>query len=275
MRLSRGKPAFGPIYLVLYETQEQIRRLSACTETGYPVRYDTLVNGVYLMCDSVLLLTFGLLDAKTVPLPEGTPDSVEQLDYLRIARHGSTVVASCQCRRTPPIALHASDFSRRCRLATAFACPICTSELKQGSAASASDRFQYWLMQHKYVIDQKEHLYASVLPKRLVDMVDGTLMRPRRFIYAKFYGVDLSSKDKVLMKCGDANCLNPHHMHLAASPAKKVSSEMHFDILKWAQHRMTNKAIQELLEIHHGKNISVRTISALRNRLPQSEAIAI
>lgn len=227
------------------------------------------------MCDSVLLLMFGLLDAKTAPIPQGTPDSIEQLDYLRIAHHGDTVVASCQCRRTPPVALSAADFGRRCRLATAFACPVCTSELKQGSSASASDRFQYWLMQHKYVIDRREHLYASVLPKRLVDMVDGTLMRPRRFIYAKFHGVDLTSKDKVLMKCGDANCLNPHHMHLAASPAKKVSSEMHFDILRWAQHSMTNKAIQELLEIHHGRNISVRTISALRNKSPHSEAIAI
>ena len=227
------------------------------------------------MCNSVLLLMFGLLDAETVPMPDGPPNSLEQLDYLQIAHYDATVVASCQCRRSAPVALLRSDFDRRCRLATAFACPVCTSELKQGSSASASDRFQYWLMQHKFVIDRTEHLYASVLPKRLVDMVDGTLMRPRRFIYAKFHGVDLTTKDKVLMKCGDANCLNPHHMHLAASPAKKISSEMHIDILKWAQRKMTNKAIQELLEIHHGRNISVRTISKLRNESPQLEAIAI
>lgn len=239
------------------------------------MRYDTVVIGVCPMCNSVLLLMFGLLDAETVPMPEGSPDHVEQLDYLRLAHHGETVVASCQCRRTPPVALLRSDFEKRCHLAPVFACPVCTRELKQGSSASSSDRFQFWLMQHKYVIDPAEHLYASVLPKRLVDMVDGTLMRPRRFIYAKFHGVDLTTKDKVLMKCGDANCLNPHHMHLAASPAKKVNTEMHVDILKWAQRKMTNKAIQELLEIHHGRNISVRTISKLRNESLQLEAIAI
>lgn len=239
------------------------------------MRYDAFVTAVYSVCNSALLLMFGLLDAESVPIPEGPPDCVEQLDYLRIAHHGDRVVATCQCRRSAPVALLRTDFERRCKLATAFACPVCTAELKQGSAASASDRFQYWLMQHRFVIDPAEHLYASVLPKRLVDVADGALMRPRRFIYAKFHAVDLTTKDKVLMKCGDANCLNPHHMHLAASPAKKVSSEMHTDILKWAKRNMTNKAIQELLEMRHGKNISVRTISKLRNESPQLEAIAI
>lgn len=218
---------------------------------------------------------FGLLDAEQQPIPQGAPDRVEKLDYLQIEHHGETVVATCQCRRSAPVALARRDFDRRCRLANAFACSVCTSELKNSLAVSASDRFQAWLLQHKYVIDPKEHLYASVLPKRLVDTEDGTLMRPRRFIYARFYGVDLSTKDKVLMKCGDANCLNPHHMHLAASPAKKVSSEMHLDVLRWAQRKMTNKAIQELLEMQHGLSISVRTISALRNKPAQSEIIAI
>jgi hypothetical protein len=218
---------------------------------------------------------FGLLDAEPIPIPNGTPDRIEQLDYLRIAHHGDSVVATCQCRRHPSVALHRDDYDRRCKLAASFACPICTNELKQGSGVSASDRFQYWLAQHRYVIDPTEHLYASVLPKRLVDVADGTLMRPRRFIYAKFHAVDLTSKDKVLMKCGDANCLNPHHMHLAASPAKKVSSEMHTDILKWAKRNMTNKAIQELLEMRHGTSISVRTISKIRNESPRLEAIAI
>lgn len=227
------------------------------------------------MCNSVLLLTFGLLDAEPVDLPSGAPDSTEKLDYLTVEHHGKTVVATCQCRRTPPIALLRRDFDRRCQLASSFACPICTGELKAGPSASASDRFQAWLLQHKFIIDPKEHLYASILPKRLVDTLDGTLMRPRRFIYSRFYGVDLDTKDKVLMKCGDANCLNPHHMHIAASPARKVSSDMHLDVLKWAKQRLTNKAIQELLEIRHGQFISVRTISALRNKQPQSEFIAI
>lgn len=216
---------------------------------------------------------FGLLDAEPLPIPTGTPDRVEKLDYLHIERHGGVVVASCQCRRTPPVALKEADYNRRCRLASAFACPVCTSELKNAQGGSSSDKFQAWVLQHKYAIDPVEHLYASVLPKRLVDSADGTLMRPRRFIYARFHGVDLETKDKVLMKCGDANCLNPHHMHLAASPAKKVSSEMHLDVLKWAKNKMTNKTIQELLQIRHGQNISVRTISALRNKPLQSEAI--
>lgn len=227
------------------------------------------------MCNSVLLLMFGLLDAEPLPLPEDPPERTEQLDYLRIDRHGASVVATCQCRRTPPVALLAKDFERRCRLASSFACPVCTAELKSAATSSASDRFQAWMLQHKYVIDPVEHLYASVLPKRLVDSTDGTLMRPRRFIYARFFGVDLETKDKVLMKCGDATCLNPHHMHLATSPAKKVSSDMHLDVLRWAKRKMTNKAIQELIEMTHGQNISVRTISALRNKPLQSEFIAI
>jgi len=226
------------------------------------------------MCNSVLLLMFGLLDAEQVSIPDDPPDSTEQLDYLSIEHHGETVVAACQCRRTPPVALLAKDFERRCQLASSFACPVCTAELKNAASSSASDRFQAWMLQHKYVIDPGEHLYASVLPKRLVDSTDGTLMRPRRFIYARFFGVDLETKDKVLMKCGDANCLNPYHMHLATSPAKKVSFDMHLDVLRWAKRKMTNRAIQELIEMRHGQSISVRTISALRNKPLQSKAIA-
>ena len=239
------------------------------------MRYHELVEFLCPMCSSVLLLMFGLLDADPVALPDDPPERSERLDYLRIDHHGDRVVASCQCRRTAPVALLRSDFDRRCKLASSFACPLCTAELKAGSRASSSDPFEAWFNQNKYVLDPNEHLYASALPQRMVDATDGTLMRPRRFIYSRFYGVDLATKDKVLMKCGDANCLNPHHMHIAGSPAKKTNLEIHQAMLKWSKRKMTNQTIQELLEMKFNQSFSGRTISKLRNEPLQSGLIAI
>jgi hypothetical protein len=226
------------------------------------------------MCKAVLL-TFGLLDAVAQDVPQGAPDTSEQLDYLRIDHHGGVVVATCQCRRTPPLALLRKDFDRRCKLASHYACPVCVAELKGSLTASSADRFNFWLSQHRYVIDPVEHLYASVLPSRMTDQLDGTQMRPRRFIYSRFYGVELSSKDNVMMTCGDANCLNPHHMHVTTSPAQRVTLQMHKDIAEWAKRKLTNRTIQELLEIRHGQSVSIRTISSLKNKPVSQDLIAV
>ena len=90
-------------------------------------------------------------------------------------------------------------------------------------------------------------------------------MRPRRFVYSKFYEVELSKQDKIMVTCGDPNCVNPHHLMRTKSPAAKVTPEIRQDVLSWTQKRLSSRMIQDLLEEKHKKSLSIRTISKIRS----------
>jgi hypothetical protein len=212
---------------------------------------------------NTLISVFGLL----LPIDPGEPQGeilhTETLDHFRVDTYANAKALTCKCRRFNQICLHPDDFKKIRPVSGLFACPICLTELK--TAKSDSDRIAAWFAQNRHEITQDAHLYLPSTFSRLVDSHDKILMRPRRFVFAKFYGVELSSKDKILTTCGDPECINPYHMMRAKSPAAKVTPEIRLDVLTWTQKNLPNQMIKDLIEIKHNKSLSLRTISTIKN----------
>ena len=97
-------------------------------------------------------------------------------------------------------------------------------------------------------------------------------MRPRRCVYQVHYGVDFAADDHVLFTCGDPACLNPYHMMVGKSPAKKITPQMQDDIDEWLNLGIRTKTIVELLHKRYQKRISLRTIQLIQKSWRQSDA---
>ena len=212
-----------------------------------------------------LIAVFGLLE----PRPPEPPNPVVQrsytLDSFFVDIRGNTAELTCKCKRCEPYLLCVEDLDRIHPASGLFACPVCLEELK--NAKSPSDKVAVWFAQNRPSITKDTHLYLPGDFCRLVDTSKNTIMRPRRFVYAKFYGKDLRQSDKILCTCGDPLCVNPYHMMLAASPATKVTPEIKQDVYKWTMNNVHPKTMQQLLEIKYKCSLSLRTITNLRKSL--------
>jgi len=209
-----------------------------------------------------LIAIFGLLHSKLVSIPEDTPVETTTLDHFEIQTFTDTCTFRCKCGRTDQFALLKSDLEKIRPVAGTFACPICVEELK--AARSASAKVHAWFNQNRTQLNPEAHVYLPTVVARLVDLSDSTIMRPRRFVYSKFYNVELRQKDKILNTCGDPDCLNPYHMMRAASPAAKVTPAMREDVLLWMQQRLHPRTIKELLHKKYQVTVSLRTITNIR-----------
>ena len=215
------------------------------------------------MSDPTLLSVFGLVvqtpisDQKT----QGLPLKTYKLDSYRVEDFGFLSRLTCSCQRSSPTLVVTRDLTRSHPVAGRFACLVCLKEDRE--AKSASERVAAWLAQNKPSLNQEEHLLLPKQFQRLVD-TDGIIMRPRRFVYSKFYGVQLQTKDKVLPTCECEVCVNPYHMMRKLSPASKVTPQMKNDVFLWLNKKMSNKSIQLLLETKYCRTISLRTITNLK-----------
>ena len=221
------------------------------------------INTYNMVNESLLVSIFGLLvqtpvekrDLSQPPLKTYVLDSYDVVDY------GEISTLSCRCSRTPTEIVSSEDLTRAYPVLGFYACPVCHQEPRE--AKSPSDYITIWLRQNQRRIDEKEHLYLPQAFERLVDR-DGTIMRPRRFIFAKFYNFPLNTEDKILTTCGDKKCVNPYHMMRSLSPATKITPQMKEDVYSWIRKKISNKSIQELLKAKYQKNISLRTITNLK-----------
>ena len=210
-----------------------------------------------------LISVFGLLVQTPFEKADTTnsPSRIYQLDAYDIEEYGATSRLKCRCGRTPHEEVFSADLERAHRVTGFYGCPICQDETRQ--AKSPSDRIAIWFNQNKKHLNSKDHLYLPHLFQRLVDK-DGTIMRPRRFIYSKFYNISLCREDKVLPTCNDKKCVNPYHMMQTRSPATKITPHMREDIYTWAHKNISNRSIQELLKAKYQKSVSLRTITNLK-----------
>lgn len=211
----------------------------------------------------MLVSVFGLVVQTPVTDQEleETPDRTYDLDAFKADQFGAWTRLTCKCGRSKPEIVATADLERAHRVCGRYACQRCLQEDRD--AKSASDQVSAWLAQNRPALNPHEHLFLPKQFQRLVDK-DGTIMRPRRFVYSKFYDVELATRDKVMPTCGCDDCVNPYHMMRTLSPATKITPQMKEDVKLWLSKRMSHKMIQLLLETKYSCTISLRTITNLK-----------
>jgi hypothetical protein len=214
------------------------------------------------MFNPVLVSILGLLVQTAVEPAKGPVSRVYTLDSFRVEERGDASTLTCKCGRHEEILIATQDLERAHPVAGLYACPICLEELR--AARSASDKVAVWFKQNRLALTPDQHVYLPCSFARLVDATDKTIMRPRRFVYTKFHNVVLSEKDKIMTTCGDAECVNPHHMMVAASPATKVTPEMREDVKTWISKNLKTRVIKQLLHAKYNKDLSIRTITNIK-----------
>lgn len=212
--------------------------------------------------DPTLVSVLGLLVQTLPDDPQGPVSRSYALDSFRVDEYATTSVLTCKCGRHPSLLIANKDLAKAHPVAGLYACPICLEELR--NARSPSDKVAVWFRQNRLSLSAEQHVYLPCSFARLVDSTDKTIMRPRRFVYAKYHNTVLSEKDKILTTCGDAECLNPLHMMLAASPAAKVTPAMREDVKTWISNKATSQMIQNLLLKKYNRKFSIRTITNIK-----------
>lgn len=217
------------------------------------------------MTDLELTAVFGLLEPTPVKPPDPAVHRTYTLDSFAVAVHAETAVLTCRCTRSEPYWLALEDLDRIHPASGLYACAICLNELR--NARTPSDQIAVWFWQNRPAITKDQHLYLPQSFQRLVDTEENVIMRPRRFVYTKFFGVALTKKDKILQTCGDPQCVNPLHMMISASAAAKLTPDMKKDVQLWLLKQTHPRVIQQLLEIKYSRSLSLRTITNLRKSL--------
>jgi hypothetical protein len=224
---------------------------------------DQHVNPDHIVTNPVLVSVFGLVvqTPLTAQKPDGDPENTYKLDAYTVEDFGSYARLTCSCGRSDPEWVATEDLARSHRVSGRFACPTCIQEDRD--ARSPSDQVSAWLAQNRIRVNAQDHLFLPKQFQRLVDR-DGTIMRPRRFVFSKFYDIELATRDKVLPTCGCEDCVNPYHMMRTLSPATKVTPQMKEDVRLWLTKKFSNKTIQLLLEAKYNCQLSLRTITNLK-----------
>lgn len=205
---------------------------------------------------------FGLLDTE----PELRPnlenlnfENGDTLDSLRYIKTETHVALKCSCdRQTQPYLIKNSLFDRIFPTQGRFACEFCLTE--QREAKTIKDHLKLILRQNKNKIEENAHLVLDFSTDKVYDPVKKQMVRIKRVIYELYNDVELRTDQKVLVTCGNKNCVSPKHLLVAASPAVKVTPEMKIDIQTWALSKMSNNAIQKLISHKYQRSISLRTI---------------
>lgn len=213
-----------------------------------------------------LVSIFGLLEPHPVKPPDPAVQKTYTLDSFAVAIHGETALLTCRCRRSEPYRVAVEDLSRIHPASGLYACSRCLNELRE--ARTPSDKIAVWFNQNRPFVTKDQHLYLPESFQRLVDRGKNVIMRPRRFVYSKFFGVTLTQKDKVLQTCTDPHCVNPLHMMVCASAATKLTPDMKKDVELWLLQNIKPQVVRQLLEIKYSRSLSLRTITNLRKSMP-------
>ena len=205
---------------------------------------------------------FGLLVRTPPDPPEGPVLKEYTLDSFRVVEQAKTVTLHCKCGRSESLLLSLADVSRIHPVHGFYACPKCLYELQ--AAHTVAQKVSVWLRQNNSAITAREHLRLPNNLTRFMDPESRLATRPRRFIYSSYFDVDLSSKENIVSTCSDPHCVNPLHCQIASSPATKVTTQMIEDVAKWIQKGISNKTLQELIEIKYGISLSMRSINNIK-----------
>ena len=219
------------------------------------------------MSTSVFLTEYlGILEPEPQELPTGEPQETYELGNFKVGVFDTTAVLNCFCGRFDPVPVRTKDLSHAAPIRGLYACPHCIEESR--GSAGRSRLIQSWIRRRKLAIKPEQHLY---IPESLQRLVDGQeVMRPRRYVYKVFFDMDLTIYDKVMCTCGDEFCVNPYHMMLSKSPARKMTPEMQEDVERWLNANISTTAILQLLKTKYQKSFSLRTIQLLKKEYQRS-----
>jgi hypothetical protein len=229
----------------------------------------TLDKPIKNLLSTELLLTryLGILEPTLVELPEGATEERRELGNFEVAVCGETAVLHCYCGRLDPLPVSLQDLDHASPVQGLLACPACVEESL--NAKSRTQMVESWIRRRRNAIDPNQHLY---LPEKLQRLAaEGKIMRPKRYVYQVFFNIELKSDDHVLSTCNDKSCLNPYHLIIGKSPARKMSPSMKEDVLQWLAKNVSTQTIITLLKTKYGKVFSERTIQLLKKEFRQSD----
>ena len=214
-----------------------------------------------------LTLCLGILDPVPVKIPDLPPNEIYNWGNFKVRAWETAATLTCLCGRAEKITVSIEDLKKASPVHGLSACSVCIKEYKQ--CKSRTQHVEAWIRRNRFGLDKNQHLY---LPESLTRFVsDGQIMRPRRCVYQVHYGVDFAADDHLLFTCGDPACLNPYHMMIGKSPAKKITPQMQDDIDEWLNLGIRTKTIVELLHKRYQKKISLRTIQLIQKSWRQSD----
>lgn len=213
-----------------------------------------------------LVAIFGLLEPKILKEFNEKPVKTYALGQFKVEEGLEAARFICNCGRSKPYILAVEDLGKIYPASGSFSCSVCAEENKL--ATSPSDKIAAWLSQNRIYITTEQHLHLPKEFQRLFDKENSKTMRPRRFIYTKFYGVTLGKQQKILCTCGDESCFNPYHMMVAASAATKVTPDMKKDVQLWFSKNVSPRVVQQMLKIKYNHSLSLKTITNLKKSLP-------
>ena len=215
---------------------------------------------------------FGLLDPKPdtySPLHDFDFENGLDLGSFKYVIAENHVALKCQCgRHHEPYLIKRSLFDKIHPTQGRFACFECLSE--QRNAKTIKDHLKMILTQNKLKIEEDTHIVLDFHSDKVYDPIKNQMVRVKRVVYELYYDVKLKTSDKVLVTCGNKNCVSPRHLLVASSPAVKVTPEIKSDIHAWALSKMTNNMIRTLVAEKYQRSISLRTIINVKKSLAAS-----
>lgn len=214
------------------------------------------------------LLLLGLMNPKPVTPPRGEPLETLQVDSLEVQLWPCAARLRCSCGRTTALLIDRGDWEASESPYGRYHCHVCQREAQE--AKTHAKRLNAWLERSPFTDDQ--HV---VLPKPLqnVRSGNGETTRIKRYVYETFHKVSLNPKQVVLSSCKVENCINPKHLYVAGSSARKVTPEIQEFIEECLRaHQKNQKIATEVLNRFNVK-LSVRTISNLKKELRASNVL--
>jgi len=217
---------------------------------------------------SPLTLCLGVLDPIPIQIPQEPPKETYRWGNFLVHAWDEAATLTCLCGRSEKIPAALEDLKKASGLHGIEACEICIKEYK--ACKSRTQHVEAWIRRNRFGIQKDQHLYLPENLKRFVS--EGQIMRPKRCVYQTHHGVDLGPEDHVLSTCGDPACLNPYHMMVGKSPARKITPQMQSDITEWLNLKIKTKTIVELLNRKYQRKVSLRTIQLIQKEWRQSAA---
>lgn len=219
----------------------------------------------------------GLLDTSPIEAPDQR--TLDQYPYIQYEFHNFTkttwqglnaVKLECACGRAKPLWVPCCPRHRFISTTNrTIACPICLDEEFEATTLSQQIKAAINRRRATFLPDKDAHVHISKVPTLCT--IKGESERPRRFVYQTFYGMELDQTDKVLSKCKEEGCMNPLHMYVSRSCAKKLYPEAEKELHAWFRYKFSTTLIERALYERFGVELSPRTIQRKRVEWLQSQ----
>lgn len=208
---------------------------------------------------------FHLLDPPLPEQPADTSTGTETIGHWDVSFFSTAVLWTCRCGRSAPFLMRAVDYSRVELPRDLAACEVCRGEFR--AASTKWKRLDAWLNRARNTLSETECVLRDDLTK--------PNPRLRRRVYEHFWKKSVPSGHCVRSKCSNKLCINPYHLCLVNTPAKKHSPESMAFLLRLLESGTPTDIAQQLLREKHSIELSLRSIQETRKGLKASRSCVI